>query len=73
VDSTSATSAPAFGVGPTVNTASPSIAEYRGYPGIGFHYLQWLEISQTSGTSTWYGNATIGTILQSGMIAEVQA
>ena len=32
-------------------------AVYRGFPGLGFHYLTWLEADPaTSGTDTWYGD-----------------
>src|SRR3989344_2063281 len=36
---------------------SPIVAFYRGQPGVGFHYLQWLEYSGTGGTTTWYADA----------------
>ncbi len=35
-------------------------ATYFGYPGIGYHFLAWLEQSQAAGVSTWYGNGTDG-------------
>lgn len=31
-------------------------AEYRGFPGVGYHQLRWLEIAYVSGTQTWYGS-----------------
>lgn len=34
-------------------------AYYKGFPGIGKHFLAWLEISQAAGTTTWYGNGTV--------------
>lgn len=43
-----------------------------GLPGIGRHYLAWLEFSVGTGTTTWLGDNG-GTIEQSGMQAEVWA
>ena len=41
-------------------------AEYRGHPGIGFHYLQALEYI-ANGTATFYGdNADVGIIISGG-------
>lgn len=50
------------------------VAEYVGNPGIGYHYLAWLEIAAPVGTTTWYGDNNITTgRLQSGLVAEVWA
>lgn len=70
VDSTSANSAQTFGVGPVIAAASPAVAAYSGSPGVGYHFLQWLEYSQASGTTTWYGDAGLAQF-SSGMHAEV--
>lgn len=35
---------------------APAEAHYRGYPGVGYHYLQWVEKFVTSFTVTWYGD-----------------
>jgi hypothetical protein len=43
------------------------VSQYRGYPGIGYHYLAWLERSQAIGTTTWAGDNNSPTVLQSGM------
>jgi hypothetical protein len=47
------------GVGFTGNTDDfPTInlkASYSGYPGLGYHYLAWLESGAGAGTQTWYG------------------
>jgi len=32
-------------------------AVYTGYPSVGRHFLAWLEVSEASGTTTWFGNA----------------
>ena len=74
LDSTSVNSATAFQAATafTINTVSPSTARYRAFPGLGYHYLVWLEISQATGTGTFYGDAGT-TLLQSGMTATVFA
>jgi hypothetical protein len=43
------------------------VSQYRGYPGIGYHYLAWLERSQATGTTTFYGDNNSPTVIQSGM------
>jgi hypothetical protein len=64
VDSTSVQSAQAY---PLSNPVSPDVlvALYRGYPGIGRHFLAWLE-GQASGTTTFYGDNN-STMFQTGM------
>lgn len=42
---------------------------YDGYPGLGFHYLQALEYSEASGTSTWSGDDGDATLAQTGLRA----
>jgi hypothetical protein len=37
-------------------------AVYTGYPSAGRHFLAWLEVSEVTGTTTWYG-ATRGSFL----------
>ena len=51
---------------------TPSFAEYAGYPGIGSHYLNRLEMSQAAGTTTWVGDGGVGYAL-CGMVGEVLA
>lgn len=41
-------------------------AFYVGFPGLGYHTLRWLELSQAAGTTTWYGDAGVAYI-QSGL------
>ena len=74
LDSTSANSATTFqsAIANVANYLSPATAEYRGFPGLGYHYLAWLEISQATGTGTFYGDAGT-TLLQSGLTATVYA
>lgn len=73
VDSTSANSAITYGeIASSVAagiTRALSIANYRGYPGIGYHYLQWLEYARL-GTVTFTGD--LGTSSnQSGLVVTV--
>jgi hypothetical protein len=42
---------------------------YRGYPGLGFHFIQQVEYSTATGTTTWYGSG----LYQSGMFVGVMA
>jgi len=37
--------------------AASAVSGYVGFPGIGRHYLAWLERSTATGTSTWLGDA----------------
>jgi hypothetical protein len=45
-------------------------AAYKGTPGLGYHFLAWLESSTASGTTTWYGDAG-GTSVQSGILGTI--
>ena len=74
VDATNANSAQVF-VGPTLGANSASVrfplyAKYAGFPGVGYHYLAWLEYSTALGTTTWYGDDAT-TNMQSGLEAFV--
>ncbi len=74
VDSTSANSAKitngyGYSVGASGAALAPS-AKYSGYPGIGYHALTWLEISEAAGSTTWFGDNG-RTDQQSGMTAFV--
>ena len=72
VDATNANSAQVF-QSPAVavaNTIISPLARYAGYPGIGYHYLAWLEISQAAGTGTFYGDVGT-TIAQAGLVGRV--
>ncbi len=51
----------------STTSVQPSSASYRGTPGLGYHFLAWLEYSQASGTTTWYGDAGDATVYQSGI------
>lgn len=48
-------------------------AEYVASPAVGFHYLQWVEVTD-GGTATYYGDAgSAGDLAQSGIMGEVWA
>lgn len=54
-------------IGGSQNVSAASF--YRGYPGIGWHYLAWIEYART-GTPTFRGDAGTATI-KCGLMAEV--
>jgi len=77
VDSTTAYSSTIAGIWGSVTGATNnvgSIAKYRGFPGVGRHYIAWLEKGNVSGgTSTFAGdNATTDGSLQSGLVASIR-
>lgn len=69
VDSTTVNSAQR-GSGRTDGVTNASVlAEYRGRPGIGYHELNWLEWSQATGTTTWFGDGgQAAGVFQTGLI-----
>lgn len=72
IDSTSTNSAKIY-TDQSENAASVAIggsAHYTGYPGIGYHYIAWLEYAR-AGTMSFYGDAGIPTASFSGLLAEV--
>lgn len=76
LDSVTANSAVLFGTRLIDSDASgrqggTAYAEYAGYPGIGYHYLAWLEIGPGSATTTWYGDGGADEV-QSGIMAQIQ-
>ena len=74
VDSTSANSADIFEGCAAQSSAFPqqAAAFYKGIPGVGAHYLAWLEASIGSVTVTSYGDNG-GSNIQSGIIGSVFA
>lgn len=76
LDATNALAAGAIAHGqnnPVTSIPGALSAHYRGFPGIGRHFLAWLEYSAAGvGTTTWAGNAG-GAIQQNGIIGSVQA
>jgi hypothetical protein len=53
VSSTTTNSAQTFGQGFDTIQYDSSRARYSGYPGLGYYYIAWLEISAAAGTTTW--------------------
>lgn len=70
IDSTSANSAQLWGGAAGSNAPVHVDAHYRGTPGLGYHYVAWLEYSVASGTCTWYGDAGVAA-MQTGLIGSV--
>ncbi len=69
VDSTTANSALTHGDNNNAaigNNVFSHSATYRGIPGIGYHYLPWLENSSCAST-TWYGDAGNSVLYQAGI------
>lgn len=50
-------------------TPTTLVCQYRGYPGIGYRYLQWLEACES--TITFYGDNNRPTYMQAGLDAMV--
>ena len=57
----------------TAISASPGhgAAFYRGFPGLGYHELRWLEGSTASGTTSWFSAG--GGAYNSGIVGMVMA
>lgn len=75
LDSTSAKAADCISTGVTTYIAGYAhtvTARYSGLPGLGRHYLAWLELSSATGTTTWTGDGG-GAIAQTGMTGSVFA
>lgn len=73
IDSTSVNSAHVFG-GNAPSSGNLNLrCEYSGFPGVGYHYAQWLEYSGASGTTLWIGDNGSPTEDQCGIIGEVLA
>jgi hypothetical protein len=71
VDSTTTPSGPLGRQGQPANgVIQTATATYEGLPGVGRHFLTWLEYSAASGTQTWQGT---NSPLKSGIIGKVMA
>lgn len=68
INSTSVNSAQSTGAN-IAGYATPADSRLVGYLAAGYNYLQCLEISVASGSTSWYGDGG-GTVLQSGLTAE---
>lgn len=51
------------------NSTTPMTAFLTKTPALGYHYYAWLEYSQATGTTTWYGDAAGSIFWQSGITA----
>lgn len=58
---------------PVTNYAVAGRADYCGFPGLGKHFLAWLEYSTTGGTTTWCGDNSAAIPMQSGITGVVRA
>lgn len=70
VDSTTTNSAQIFGGTSTTNIAALR-ATYKGYPGLGYHFITWLEVGPGAGTTTFYGDAGLPLRDQAGIVGEL--
>lgn len=77
LDATNAIAAdsyPGVNQGATAEQEYGMTAKYRGLPGIGYHYLAWLEYSEAGATSSsWKGDSGAPTVYQSGIHGELFA
>ena len=53
--------------------ADQVMGTWTGYPGLGYHFLAWLERVTATGTTTWYGDAGTPTKFQTGIFAVLNA
>lgn len=58
---------------PVTNIICVSQATWNGLPGLGRHFLAWLERASGGGTQSWTGDAGAPTLVQSGISGEVFA
>lgn len=76
LDSTSATAAGELNNGASYTTASFEVttADWTGYAGIGYHYIQTLERSEAAGTTSFFGDdSAYSGWIQGGLRAEVRS
>ena len=68
IDSDTVNSAVLMNNPAVINQRANLSAHYAGYPGLGYHYLAWLEYGAGADTQTWYGDNGDATTMQSGLI-----
>ncbi len=73
LDSTTTISGVTGTAHPTSSSIGSSVAAYSGFPGLGYHYLAWLEYGAGAATQTWYGDNGTPTVVQTGMTGMVMA
>lgn len=71
LDSTTVNSAQMRGAGTLNGVVNQTWGFYAGYPGLGYHYLQWIENSNTT-SITLYGDNGDNTKYISGLIGEIR-
>lgn len=71
IDSDTVNSAVLMNNSAVIDVRTNLSAHYAGYPGLGYHYLAWLEYGAGSDTQTWYGDNGDATTMQSGLLAKV--
>lgn len=71
IDSTSSNSAQLMGGAPGSGAFFPYTAVYKGYPGLGYHVITWLEIAYSNVSITLYGTASDANSNQTGMVGEM--
>ena len=73
LDNTSSNSATVNGstVNAGASVRTPVTSQYKGFPGIGRHYLAWLEFSDATGSTLWFGTGGAYTRYQAGIIGEI--
>lgn len=64
---------PGIGRTASANTYTELVSAYSGQPGIGRHFLTWLERGDGTGTTTWQGDNGLPLLQQSGMRGSVFA
>jgi hypothetical protein len=74
-DSTTATFSEPIGLGAQTAVANRIVRVHARqilrYPSIGYHYYAWLEKSDTTGTTTWYGDNG-GSFYQAGILGTIE-
>lgn len=60
------------GESPVASIRVPVRAVLRKWPAIGYHFYAWLERSEATGTTTWYGDNGDSTLFQSGIHGELK-
>lgn len=72
IDQTTVNDAPLVRAASVDNYFGPLSAKYEGFPGVGYHYAAWLEISGASGVRTFWGVGGTGSgSYASGIIGRV--
>lgn len=68
---TNASDAQQMGAYVEVANATVLTSAYEGHPGLGYSYLQWIEIATASGITSWLGDSTVPSMFQSSLLARV--